>query len=1126
MNKTIPDAAARTQALDVRRSFLVQAPAGSGKTELLIQRFLALLACVEQPEAIVAITFTRKAAGEMRDRVLRSLEQAEAGEPAKEAHEKITRQLARAVLAHDAERQWNLRRMPARLRIQTIDSLCAAIVRGVPGLSGFGGALEVTESPEDLYAAAAHQTVLLLSAGSPRESQAVAALLRHLDNDVRKVEALIAAMLKQRDQWMRHFGSGMSTENLRETLDEVLERIIADCLQRLRAEVPVASAQELVELAAFAAAQAQNADRPIRYCAGMVSLPATNAGERGKWEGIADLLLTTGSEWRRPNGINANLGFPAGFAERRRIQNLLRSFSGNEPLLAALRELRELPPSQISDQQWPVIEALFCLLPRAVQELKRLFAEAGQVDFSEVAQAASRGLGPSEAPTDLALALEGRIEHLLVDEYQDTSVSQQELLEKLVAGWEPGDGRTLFLVGDPMQSIYRFRQAEVGLFINAAKTSRFGEIELVRLTLTKNFRSQQGIVSWVNDVFQKVFPPEDDIGKSAVAYTEAVAVKPAAAIESVQVHPFVERDDYPDAEGERVINLIEAALERDPKGKVAVLVRARTHLAALLPKLRQRAAVDPRFRFQAVEIDSLAERQIVLDLLALTRALLHLADRIAWLSVLRAPWCGLTLKDLHQLCAADGRSCVWDLLRRRLSELSADGQQRVARLCEVFAPALKNRGRQPLAQLVRGLWLSLGGPASCDAGEIEDANTFFELLDEFDRSGDLGGPRQLDARLRDLFANPDPGAEGKLQLMTVHKAKGLEFDTVIMPGLGRRPKREDPRLLLWMERATAAGGSELLLAPITQKGDGEDGLSQFIQRIERQRGAEEGKRLLYVGATRARTQLHLLGHASADQNGELKPQSGSLLQYLWPVVEAQFRQTQASQVAQGIQLAAAAAPPRPELKRLPVSWTLPAMPPRLSGAERLAAAGPDISFDWASDIVRHVGTVTHALLHKIAREGLDNWDVSTVKSHREAIRSALLQCGVSAAELERAADRVQTGLRQTLSDPRGRWVLGRHNEAQSEYAISGQVNGQLRHFKLDRTFVDDAGVRWIIDFKTGEREGAGRDEFADAEVLRYREQLENYACVLVSVDPRPVRMGLYFPLLGAWREWPLPGCST
>src|SRR5271165_5145148 len=123
----IADSAARLEALDVLQSFIVQAPAGSGKTELLIQRYLKLLETVDTPDAVVAITFTRKAAGEMRSRVMEALRSAERGVHPEAEHERLTYQISRNVLDHGRQLGWDLLRNPARLRIETIDALCASI---------------------------------------------------------------------------------------------------------------------------------------------------------------------------------------------------------------------------------------------------------------------------------------------------------------------------------------------------------------------------------------------------------------------------------------------------------------------------------------------------------------------------------------------------------------------------------------------------------------------------------------------------------------------------------------------------------------------------------------------------------------------------------------------------------------------------------------------------------------------------------------------------------------------------------------------------------------------------------------------------------------------------------------
>src|SRR3546814_234831 len=121
--------------------------------------------------------------------------------------------------------------------------------------------------------------------------------------------------------------------------------------------------------------------------------------------------------------------------------------------------------------------------------------------------------------------------------YNDvTSLTQSRLLTSLTAGWEPHDGRTVFLVGDPMQSIYRFRKAEVGLFLNAWENG-LGEIQLNALQLTDNFRSQANIVQWVNRVFKPLFPAQANPGMGAIPYSASTAYNGPLEDVGVELHP-------------------------------------------------------------------------------------------------------------------------------------------------------------------------------------------------------------------------------------------------------------------------------------------------------------------------------------------------------------------------------------------------------------------------------------------------------------------------------------------------------------------------------------------------------------------------------------------------------------
>ena len=197
------DARARERALDTTRSFLVQAPAGSGKTELLIQRYLALLAIVERPEGILAMTFTRKAAGEMRERIVRALAEADADVAVATPHERTTRALARAALAQDRRQRWELSRTR---RV----SECTRSMRSAPASRGRRrsppgwAAPRFEERPRPLYEAAVRDDLAAAAADDPAWRR----LLAHLDNDAGRAVALLATMLGKRDQWLRLLPGG------------------------------------------------------------------------------------------------------------------------------------------------------------------------------------------------------------------------------------------------------------------------------------------------------------------------------------------------------------------------------------------------------------------------------------------------------------------------------------------------------------------------------------------------------------------------------------------------------------------------------------------------------------------------------------------------------------------------------------------------------------------------------------------------------------------------------------------------------------------------------------------------------------------------------------------------------
>ena len=1127
------DEIARQRALDVA-SFIVEAPAGAGKTELLTQRYLRLLAVVEHPEEVLALTFTNKAATEMRDRILGSLELAARGELPAQPHKRLTFELAKKVLAHDTGRGWGLLGHPGRLRITTLDALCANLARQMPYLSRFGSQPGVTEDAEAHYATAARRTLEMVEADTA-DAEVVAEALAFMDNNAGRLEKLLIAMLGRRDQWLHHASrieSGAMQGEVEAGFAALIERDLAVAAALLAARMQAL----LMPLARFAASSGPGTLAAISDW----NSPLTAAiADLAQWQAVANLLLTGSGTLRKT--VDKRIGFPADkeFADQKRAMlELLGELRGVAGLEAALAMLVKLPRPELSEAEWATVECFSRLLRLAAGQLWLAFQEAGEVDFIEIAARAGLALGDDEAPTDLAQALDYRIRHLLVDEFQDTSPSQVGLIEKLTRGWMPDDGRTLFVVGDPMQSIYRFRKADVGLFLRVRERG-IGDIRLDHLRLFRNNRSYPGIVDWVNSSFPTIFPAEDSPEAGAVRYAESAATRPARVDSGVLVHPVIEHpgSDAGAEEASRVLAIIREARAEAPAERIAVLVRARSHLDALVAEIRRSA---PTLRFQAVDIEGLDGRQHVQDLLTLFRALHHRADRVHWLALLRAPWCGLKLADLHALAADDRKSTIWQLMQddNRLTRLSEDGRQRLSHVREVLRLAFAGRGRQHPRRWLEGVWQMLGGPRCLEAPEaLNDVEAFFALIDQLVVARNLSA-ETLATHAAELYAPTDPLGDA-VQMMTIHKSKGLEFDTVILPGLHRATGGNDSSLLLWDEVAGADGHEHLLVAPMKQKGtaqgdflrgagNGEASAYDYLKKLEAERAAHEDERLLYVAATRAIRKLHLVGIAVADDSrddGVKPPAAGTLLKLLWPDVPP------ADLLCGGVQPVFAAAlaclepvtapdtgidpaafsPPLVRLAEVTVPGALRAIP----GGPRPTTNPVDLdATECGLSLEASVGTLVHRCLELVAKNGLENWSLARVASLQPAWQRWLRAQGHSAAEAESGAAEALAALSRTLDSATGRWLLAAHPEAAAEQPWSSRDGNAAVNHVIDRIFVAD-GARWIIDYKTvrlPDVELAARAE-------TYRPQLERYAGLFAG-DPLPLRLAIFFPLQGILVEFP------
>lgn len=1106
--KNPPDQAQRDRALDPTRSILVRAPAGSGKTTLLANRFLSLLAEVDEPGQVVAITFTDAAAAEMRNRILDQL-QADGPSP-----------IARSALQHSQDLGWNLLDLPAQLRISSIDSFCRQLALQQPLLSGLAGGLEIAPQPAELYRRAARRTLEALGPSDPAFSAAIELLLLWRDNNWMEVEDLLVKMLGDRDRWMH------------------------------------------------------------------------------------DFLLNPAPDWE---------------VLRARLE---RPFKHANPSDAA--------SARYTDDEWQIVRACFAVLRHAAAELRVVFAESGAVDFTEVAQIALNVLtGEDGLPTNAALAVADGIRHLLVDEFQDTSRRQHQLLAHLIAAWPEREGRTCFVVGDPMQSIYFFRAADAELF---PRVERFGlevpqdqPLRFDLVELQANFRSAPALVEQLNEMFTEVFALDDGSGISYTAATphrghseppgprlagddgppmrlhvrfipQAMRTNARGFDPVRQAAIAAERETGRQEQLDALIEVIErhkpyymearAENERNKnsdkkqmKYRIAVLGRTRAVLARIAQALRE-----AEIRFRAMELESLQDRPEIIDALALGRALLNTQDRVAWLGVLRAPWCGLSLADIHTLTSADDEELksrpVPDLLAERAPLLSEEGRIAAARMADAAAFAVRMQSARATASVgtrLEQVWLRLGGAHCVDATARANLDLLWRCLDDLPQGEpDLLGTA-LDEALADLKALPDPAADADcgVQLMTMHGAKGLEFEVVIIPDLQASERNTRGNMLSWLERGLAEPDdsgelTELLVAPIQPQGDKRGTAKEWVDGVRREREKQELRRLLYVAATRARDELHLFAHLDYKMDDEgkfsLVQLPNSLLKSAWPAlrseIERRFEQWQIEASAQTNEsqmidsLAASAenvllmpAPPDAstttptKLRRLPPSFR-PATDEFLSETEEsLTGEGRLYERHEGGLISRALGKAVHELLQHLSQLlAVETGQAAEAKLARlkpsiaPRIAANLRASGIDASEAERIAAQALEIVLRAASDPQAQWILAPHADAASETRWTGVIAGSLHTVAVDRIFragpaplaAAGSDTWWIVDYKSADYKTAHGHSLDPQTALTelhriFAPQIEAYAKVLRNLQGADacVRGGLYYPRMKLLDWWEL-----
>ena len=1087
------DGEIRRLAIKPTGNWVLRAPAGSGKTTLLVTRFLELLSRVEKPEEILAITFTRKATAEMRERIIASLRDPESASPrslVKAAKRAGQRSLVKA---------WEIVANPSRLKIQTIESFRRSLVEASPVEAGIAPGTQLVEDAHEMYGEAVDRVFRRVKRAD-KGTACMSHLLRWEGNNHARARRQLIDMLGKRDQWSGKLYGGKGPEDTEnpQWLHEPMNRLWSSIKDRIQPR----------ELARLVSAQSPSSDKVL------LQTPST-------WRRLAELLLTKDDSLRRRA--------PAGLEIDRRIlcERLLKPPCPID--VGLLRRTRILPDPVPPKQEGMRLATIKECLGLVHDELRRLFDERGAIDLVELGFGATASLGDEDLPTDLIIALDYSIKHILVDEFQDTSVTQSDFLHNLVREWMPGDDRSFFAVGDPMQSIYGFREAEVGLFslceqsgVGSRIDSHKRAIALRAASLKTNFRSHKHLVEWSNQVFPQAFGELSDLATGAVTFESAVAFESAQAGSlgfGAESHLFQGEDAAPasdQAETDFVASHADALLQSNPQDSVAILLRNRTHASQLLQALR-----DKGLAHQGHELDRLRDEPVVQDLLVLAKSIASPTDRLANFALLRGPAVGLSLASMHRLAqvAQNGARLAERMLSRTFSKDLPDAERlALARLAPLLVDLRAEYGKTPPRSLLERAWIQTG---LASAHSTERARRSAEALLSLIEDQGLAWIdfQKLNAALENLYA--PAASEARLRLMTIHQAKGLEFDHVILPFAAKGTRQDDPLPIRWHQ-------SEEGLVVATRHGSNQEGSAyKWLENQHKTRVRNEAIRVLYVAVTRAKKSLCLtatLAHKAMLRDGadtllapRFRPRADALISPIWDAVTstARLHPCQATP-----DKAKRRRRPRNTLYRLghEFAWQPKKRLSRVTLASALTIPEEQKSDilhgerkldTWNLDLPAILGTVVHEGLRWLSNQPAD----ATVQARMEYLRPLLrrwlmrewLEGGVLKRALRDAEDHVLRALRHKECE----WILCTRDSAESERDYSAFIDNRLVNVRVDRTFVENE-TRFIIDYKTAEpRRSESQEAFRERQIREHRPQLETYARVFRTLEDRPIKAALF-----------------
>ena len=995
-------------------SFIVQAPAGSGKTSLLVKRFLNRLLEVKSPKEVLALTFTNKAAAEMAQRLKEALEGKSEDNEIKKIVEKISK--------HALKNKWDEGYIDT-LMVMTIDKLALRLIKQTPILSSSGVNFLTDEDPDDLYRETIRETIT-----SNAENHL---LFKYFDYDYHKLTEQLLALISKRDQWLPIVSGLLRSDD--KNIEEIYGTYYTNELniwveEKIKPNFTNEDLKELEIIVSYLADN-KNIDHKDKLRSSI---------NYEFWFYIRDLLLTKSGKQIRKK-IDASSGIPATKEGKEIKERLLKLIELKINKFNILIDFFNVTYHKNIVDIYPLITPFCLLLIDMVTRLNEKFKERRIIDFTQIMGNAVEAL----RDTHLPLILDQNISHILVDEFQDTNESQLIFIELLTQNFAGNPEKSFFAVGDPMQSIYRFRKAEVEIFSRVQKNG-ISDLKLTSLFLKVNFRSNKNIIDWLNNSFSKAFPLIDDSDEGSVPYSSCESsnnnLEGGMELIALTCDTKSKTAQY-EAEALYVLNLIKDTRKSNPDASIAVLTRSKAHLNELITLINKK---DSSIPIDAIEMSKILSNQTFQDILCLTKALFDFSDRTNWIAALKSPWCGLSINDLVLLFEKDHKSLVWELINNidNTSRLDKNSARRLRSFVEVIRENIQYRGRISHRYFVEGIWRQLNGEESMvDSNDIQNIDLFLELLEEASEILSIDFIK-LERLIENKFISKTSIQKNSIKFLTIQKSKGLEFDHVIIPNLNKRTRNEESDLVLY-DKST-----------LSIKNPGNDkNLHNYHAYKERKRLDNEKIRLLYVAMTRAKNKCYLIGTVKKEADLVI-PNSGTFMNILWPFFSDKFTEIATPEDENSFEKFI------PKLRRLNDNF--------YSGDKRYKRSidTEELTFCYPNantDIQRFTGNIVHKYLEIIVKKQLDIDKILCNKL--DYTESLYLGKNFKKKDIKIGLNLVKKSLEMLKKTSDGRWILNRYLADNSEVSYLLESNNTTTQHIPDRSFIEN-DIQWIIDYKT------------------------------------------------------------